>query len=68
MIVEEYRGSGKGLQALSRMELLAMLKRYRAKHGKPIKHERESDDEVTVLGCRSRKRRCGLGDEAIGLD
>jgi hypothetical protein len=70
-IIGGYRGHVRGLQSLTRTELVTMLTRYREKAAVKAKRERDEDEddgEATILGVRDRKRRCGPGDELIELD
>lgn len=70
MVISDYRGNDRGLQAFSKTELTAMLKRYREMADMVIKRERQDDDvdeDVTFVESRSRKRRCTAGDEVVEL-
>jgi hypothetical protein len=70
MIIAEYRGNERGLHALNRTELLAMLKWYRKKAESGVKTERdaENDDEMEIVEAPARKHRHGEDGDVIVLD
>ncbi|KAF2833848.1 hypothetical protein CC86DRAFT_400441 [Ophiobolus disseminans] len=74
MIIGEYRGSERGLQLLTRIELQAMLKQDRKKAQNKVKRERSigpsegDDDDVVVVQRPARKRGRGKDSEVIVLD
>jgi hypothetical protein len=74
MVVGEYRGSERGLHALTWADLSAMLKRCRERAKPKIKRERrvdndvEHDDVVTITEVKDRKRRRVEDGEVITLN